>query len=86
MRTQQYIRVESIVTKYETLASKSDSVKKKTQLASHFDSLLKEGCSVDISDCMNSLSFTDQLLGYIYQLRAGESALNIYTEYANCYL
>ena len=86
MRTQQYIRVESIVTKYETLASKSDSVKKKTQLASHFDSLLKEGCSVDISDCWNSLSFTDQLLGYIYQLRAGESALNIYTEYANCYL
>lgn len=80
MRTQQYMQVESIVVKYETLASNTEAVKKTENSFTDF---------FVPNDCMR-LMFMDQLIGRIYQLRAGTSAnpdvVKEYSEAASFYI
>lgn len=80
MRTQQYMQVESIVVKYETLASNTEAVKKTENSFTDF---------FVPNDCMR-LMFMDQLIGRIYQLRAGISAnpdvVKEYSEAASFYI
>lgn len=73
MRTQQYMQVEAIVAKYETLASNTEAVKKTENSFTDF---------FVPNDCMR-LMFMDQLIGRIYQLRAGAFAnLDVVKEYS----
>ena len=66
MRTQQYIQVEAIVAKYETLAANTDLVKK-TQKECN------ETPDFYLPDDICRLQFGDQLIARIYQLRAGKN-------------
>lgn len=63
MRTQQYMQVETIVSKYETLASNTEAVKKTENSFTDFF----------VPNNYMRLMFMDQLIGRIYQLRTGAS-------------
>ena len=78
MRTQKYIQVEGIVAKYKDLASKAVKIETKEDEFMEF---------YVPSDFLRVL-FVPQLIGYIYQLYAGEHAIEevvknykIYTQY-----
>ena len=80
MSTQKYTQVEAIVTKYENLASNTETVRKTKNSISDFF------MPVDI----NRLFFVDQLLGHIYLLKTGETAneavVKAYEEYTRYYI
>lgn len=65
MRTQKYIQVEAIVAKYKDLASKAVKIETKEDEFMEF---------YVPSDFLRVL-FVPQLIGYIYQLYAGEHAI-----------
>lgn len=64
MRTQQYIQVETIVVKYENLASNTEAAKKTREYISGYF----------IPEDISRLCLVEQLLARIYQLRAGNDA------------
>lgn len=66
MRTQQYIQVEAIVAKYETLAANTDLVKKTQKNCN-------ESPDWYLPDDICRLQFGDQLIARIYMLRAGKN-------------
>ena len=66
MRTQQYSKVEAIVAKYEALASNTNKVKAvKKECEEHFD--------LYVPTEFVRLSFGEQLIARIYELRAGKN-------------
>lgn len=71
MRTQQYIQVEAIVAKYKNLASKTEAVKKTIESCNGFY----------VPEDFPRTEYIEQLLGHIYQLRAGCEANKSVTEY-----
>lgn len=64
MRTPKYFQVEAIVAKYKNLASETEAVKKCEE---NFTEFL-------VPSDVDRLHFVSQLVGYIYQLGAGELA------------
>lgn len=78
MRTQKYIQVEAIVSKYENLASEAEAVKKTRSEFTEFF----------MPKDHQRLCFVEQLVGHVYQLATGEQAdgqvVKEYAEYT-CY-
>lgn len=81
MRTQKSIQVEAIVNKYKNLALNTDIVKKTNELIAK---TAEYPFCVDCGCDFNRLLFVDQLVGHIYQLKAGDSAdINVINAYAS---